>query len=80
MAAQIIGINSRILKTFITDLKACLELAPRVPRERTIVGEGGIAVWEDVTRHTQVVIHAYLVGEVLMRADDIGAKLRELTG
>ncbi len=78
--AQLIGINNRNLKTFVTDLRVCLDLAPRVPAGRTVVGESGIATAEDVAVLARAGIRAYLVGEVLMRADDVGAKLRELKG
>jgi indole-3-glycerol phosphate synthase len=78
--AKMIGINNRDLRNFATDLKTCLELTPLVPKDRILVGESGIQTRADVEALMKVGIHAFLVGEALMRADDIGAKLRELLG
>jgi indole-3-glycerol phosphate synthase len=78
--ARIIGINNRNLRTFNTRLEHTLELAPRVPRSCCLVSESGIRVRDDVVRLQQAGVRAVLVGETLMRAPDIGAKLDELRG
>ena len=78
--ADIIGINNRDLKTFSTDIKITLELAPLIPRDRIVVTESGINSREDIEQLMEVGIHAFLIGEALMRAEDIGGKLRELVG
>ena len=78
--AGIIGINNRDLTTFSTDIKTTLELAPRIPGDRIVVAESGINTREDVEQLMEVGIHCFLVGEALMRAEDIGGKLRELLG
>jgi indole-3-glycerol phosphate synthase len=78
--ADIIGINNRDLKNFSTDLKTTLELAPAVPSDKTVVTESGIATRGDIEQLMEAGIHCFLVGEVLMRAEDIGGKLRELLG
>jgi len=76
--AVIIGINNRDLSTFHTMLEVTERLAPLVPPDRLCVSESGIENAEDVSRVARAGAHAVLVGESLMRADDIGAKLRDL--
>jgi indole-3-glycerol phosphate synthase len=78
--AGIIGINNRNLKTFDTDLHTTLELAPLVPEGKVVISESGIETREDVERLMSKGVHVFLVGETLMRAPDVGAKLRELLG
>jgi indole-3-glycerol phosphate synthase len=78
--ARLIGINNRDLKTFTTDLAITLRLAKRVPVGKLIVSESGIHQRADVVRLVESGIHAMLVGESLIRADDIGEKIRELRG
>lgn len=78
--AGIIGINNRDLKTFSTDIKTTLELAPLIPTDTIVVTESGIATRGDIELLMEAGIHCFLIGEVLMRAEDIGEKLRELLG
>ena len=78
--ARLIGINNRDLKTFSTDLGVTLRLAKRIPSDKLIVSESGIQKRDDVLRLTEAGVHAMLVGESLIRADNIGAKIRELLG
>lgn len=78
--ARLIGINNRDLKTFTTDLGITLRLAKRIPADKLIVSESGIHKREDVLRLVEAGIHAMLVGESLIRADDTAAKIRELMG
>lgn len=78
--AQIIGINNRDLETFFTDLRATFKLAPSIPKDRIVVSESGINTREDIETLMQAGVHSFLVGEALMRAEDIGGKLRELLG
>jgi indole-3-glycerol phosphate synthase len=78
--AQIIGINNRDLRTFSTDLGITLDLAPSIPRDRIVVSESGIDSRADIERLMEAGIRSFLVGEALMRAEDIGGKLRELLG
>ena len=77
--ARLIGINNRDLKTFTTDLAITLRLAKRIPSGKLIVSESGIHQRADVVRLVEAGVHAMLVGESLIRADDIGEKIRELT-
>jgi indole-3-glycerol phosphate synthase len=78
--ARLIGINNRDLKTFSTDLGVTLRLAKRIPRDKLIVSESGIHKREDVLRLLEEGVHAMLVGESLIKADDVGAKIGELLG
>lgn len=76
--ATIIGINNRDLSTFRTTLEVTERLAPLLPSGCLCVSESGVENAEDVRRVTRAGAHAVLVGESLMRAEDIGTKLREL--
>jgi indole-3-glycerol phosphate synthase len=76
--AKLIGINSRNLKTFITDLSVVERLAPMAPAGTTLVAESGIKSPTDVARVAAAGAHAILVGESLMRETDIGAAVRAL--
>lgn len=78
--ARVIGVNNRDLRTFVTRLDHTLELRERIPRDRCLVSESGICSREDVVRLERAGVQAILVGETLMRAADIGAKLDELRG
>lgn len=78
--ARLIGINNRDLRTFSTDLAVTFRLAKRVPPGKLIVSESGIHKRDDVLRLVETGVHAMLVGESLIRADDTGAKVKELLG
>lgn len=78
--ARLIGINNRDLKTFSTDLGVTLRLAKRIPSGKVIVSESGIHKRDDVKRLLEAGVHAMLVGESLIKAEDTGAKMKELTG
>jgi indole-3-glycerol phosphate synthase len=76
--APIIGVNNRDLRTLEVDLATFERLRPRIPAGRLVVGESGIRGREDVERLAACGVDAVLVGEALMCAPDIGAKVREL--
>jgi indole-3-glycerol phosphate synthase len=76
--ARLVGVNNRDLRTFRTRLDHTLELAKEVPADVCLVSESGIRDAADVRRLREAGVRAILVGESLMRAADIGAKLREL--
>lgn len=78
--AKLIGINNRDLKTFKTDIKTTLNLIAKIPKDRVVVSESGINSYNDVDMLKRKGIHIFLVGEPLMRENDIGKKLRELRG
>ncbi|WP_347260515.1 indole-3-glycerol phosphate synthase TrpC [Rudaea sp.] len=77
-SARLIGINNRNLRTFETTLATTLDLRSRVPAERLPVTESGIVAREDVARMRAADVHAFLVGETFMRAEDPGAELKRL--
>ena len=77
---RMIGINNRDLKTFATTLETTEELAPRVPKDRTVIAESGIASPADLQRLAKAGVHAFLVGESLMRQTDVAAATRTLLG
>ena len=78
--ARIIGINNRDLDKLTTDVETTFRLAPLVPGDCVMVSESGIRTREDVIRLQDAGVHAILVGESLMRSDDIGRKVRSLLG
>ncbi len=78
--APLIGINNRDLKTFETTLETTFELLEKLPEGTTTVSESGIGTREDVERLSAAGVDAILVGESLMRAEDIGTKMKALLG
>jgi indole-3-glycerol phosphate synthase len=78
--ATIIGINNRDLDTFSTDLGVSLNLAPHVPTDRILISESGIHTRRDIENLLSAGIHAFLIGETLMRAENMGRKMNELLG
>jgi indole-3-glycerol phosphate synthase len=78
--ARLIGINNRDLTTFDTSLDVTLRLAKRIPDDKLIVSESGIASRDDVRRVAEAGAQAILVGESLISSEDIGRKLKELIG
>ena len=78
--AGVVGVNSRDLESLEVDGERALRLLRRVPPDRTAVLESGISTREQVVEAAEAGASAVLVGEALMRAEDPGAKLRELLG
>lgn len=75
---ELVGINNRNLRTFVTDLAHTIELAPQIVSCALLVSESGIRVQRDVHRLRQAGVRAILVGETLMRSDDVQSKINEL--
>lgn len=76
--AELIGINNRDLKTFEVSLATTERLAPLVPADTPALCESGIDSIEQIRRVEKLGIHAFLIGESLMRAPEPGKKLAEL--
>ncbi len=76
--ARILGINNRNLADFTVDLATTERLAPKIPVDRIIVAESAIFTRGDVERVARVGADAVLVGEALMRAENVADKVREL--
>ncbi len=77
--SRVLGINNRDLATFQTRLETTLELLPAIPPGPIVVSESGFFTGADVRRVVAAGAHAVLIGEALVRAGDIAAKIRELT-
>jgi len=78
LKTPLIGINNRDLKTFETRLETTLDLRDRVPADRLLVTESGIASPADVTRLKGADVSAYLVGGALMSSSNPGEALKRL--
>ena len=76
--ASIIGINNRDLSTFAVDITTTERLRPLIPADRIVVSESGISDHGDIDKMRQWGVDAVLVGESLMSAPDIAAKVKEL--
>jgi len=75
---KLIGVNNRNLHDFSVDLHTTARLRKCIPAEIALVAESGIHTAEDVSRVRDMGVDAILVGEALVTADDVGAKVREL--
>ena len=78
--ADLVGVNNRDLRRFETDLEHTLRLRDRIPADVVLVSESGIRTRRDVERLEAAGVSAILVGETLMRAEDIGLAVEQLLG
>jgi len=77
VCARVIGVNNRDLHTFTTSLETSLKLRSLIPSNVVMVAESGIHTTEDVARLAAAGVDAMLIGEGLVTAPDVGAKVRE---
>lgn len=80
LGATLIGVNNRNLRTFETSLETFGKLAKMAPNEALLVAESGIFTPEDIRILAKQGAQAYLVGESLMRQDDVAGALKSLRG
>jgi indole-3-glycerol phosphate synthase len=78
LRSRMIGINNRDLHTFATTLETTVRLAPRIPKERMVVGESGLFTPADLARLAKVGVNTFLIGESLMRQEDVTAATRAI--
>jgi len=76
--AELIGVNNRNLKTFVTDLSTTARLSTMIPPSRLLVAESGINTRADIAELQATGAKAFLIGESLMRQDDVGAATRDI--
>ncbi len=80
LKTPLLGINNRNLRTFETSLQNTLDLLPQIPAGKRVITESGILSPEDVKLMRSHQVHAFLVGEAFMRAEDPGVELARLMG
>ena len=78
LKADFIGINNRDLKTFVTDLNVTLSLAPRIPKDILVVAESGLGMPADLARLADAGVTTFLIGESLMREQDVAKATQKL--
>jgi indole-3-glycerol phosphate synthase len=76
--ARIIGINNRDIDTMTVDINVTRQLRPPIPRGRIVVSESGIKGRDEAQKLKEWKVNAILVGEALVSADDVVAKIKEL--
>lgn len=75
---DLVGINNRNLRTFVTEIATTLQLQPMLAPNKLLITESGIHSCDDVNTMLANDIYGFLVGESLMRADDPGLELQRL--
>ena len=77
-SSNIIGINNRDLNTFVTDIETTIKLLPRVPKNKTIISACGLSKKSDLVRLANLGVSSFLVGESLMKQQDVEKATRSI--
>ncbi len=80
LGSDMIGINNRDLHSFATDTSVTMRLAPLIPNETLVIAESGLSTREDLDKLAEIGVTTFLIGESLMRQDDVAAATRALIG
>ena len=78
--AEVIGINNRSLLDLSVDPNRAKRLLPQIPKGPAVVVESGFKSHDELMEYKSLGVHAFLIGTVLMKADDIAAKIQDLLG
>lgn len=78
LPVDIVGINNRNLENFKVNLKMSFNLIKKIPLDKVVVSESGINNGEDIHRLQEAGVNAFLIGEALLRSENVGKKLKEL--
>ena len=79
-SSNIVGINNRNLNTFITDIKTTIKLLPHVPKNKTIISESGLSEKSDLEKLAELGVSSFLVGESLMKKNNVTNATKSLLG
>lgn len=80
LPTPLIGINNRCLHTFKIDIQLSINLKQIIPHDKIIIAESGINTYQDIQIMQSHGINTFLVGESLMKADEVGVALKNLLG
>ncbi len=80
LESRLIGINNRNLKTLEVNVATTEQLAPLIPGDRVKISESGLATTDDLARMAAADVHCFLIGESLMRQQDVETATRSLVG